>query len=419
MRTVTFIDLFAGLGGTRIGFELACKEKNIIPKCVFTSEIKSSAIKAYKKNFHNDEVSWDITKIDVNGIPDFDYLLWWFPCQPFSSAGNRKWFLDRRGGLFFSIFHILQIKKPKGFLLENVEWLLNHDQWKTLKTMLTSLESLWYNVAYKLLDASNFWVPQRRKRVYIIWSYEKKPELTDFIYREKKVKEVIDMDYKFEENNFSKLLLRSFKYQDLWGKNIKDKRGGEKNIHSWDIWFKGIISENQKKLLSLILKKRRNKIWAERKWIKRMDWMPLTLDEIETFYQSSSLREELDDLVQKGYLSFEYPKDEVIEDWVKKRVYKTTSEKWYNIVSWKLSFPLSHILNPEWFSPTIVATEVGKIGVSTKNGVRSITIKEALRLSGFPDEYDLSVLDYNEAFDLVWNTVMPPVIKEVALKLIK
>src|SRR3989344_8919488 len=127
MDKITFIDLFAGIGGTRIGFEQACKNKGIKSKCIFTSEIKDHALKVYKENFGNHIIHGDITKIDVKDIPNFDVLLAGFPCQAFSSAGKRKGFLDTRGTLFFEIERILAFKKPQGFILENVEGLVKHD----------------------------------------------------------------------------------------------------------------------------------------------------------------------------------------------------------------------------------------------------------------------------------------------------
>jgi len=109
---IRFIDLFAGIGGTRIGFQQACNELKIASECVFSSEIKPYAIKAYRENFKNKhEISGDITKVDYGNIPDFDYLLGGFPCQPFSSAGSRKGFHDERGNLFFNVLDILKTKK--------------------------------------------------------------------------------------------------------------------------------------------------------------------------------------------------------------------------------------------------------------------------------------------------------------------
>lgn len=165
-KTIRFIDLFAGLGGTRLGFEQACNEKGVISKCVFTSEIKGHAIDVYKANFPDNNISGDITQIDPELIPNFDYLLAGFPCQPFSTAGKRNGFLDERGGLFFTIHKILEVKKPQGLLLENVDGLANHDNGKTLKTILAALKKLNYNITWRILDASEFGVPQKRKRIY-------------------------------------------------------------------------------------------------------------------------------------------------------------------------------------------------------------------------------------------------------------
>ena len=156
---LSFIDLFSGIGGFRIGFEKACKKKNIKTTCVFSSEIKEAAKYVYKENFKSN-VSGDITKIKSGDIPNFDILLAGFPCQAFSSAGNRRGFMDTRGTLFFEIERIIKAKKPKGFILENVEGLVKHDLAKkndkigrTLDTILNCLNNLGYNVTWSLLNA--------------------------------------------------------------------------------------------------------------------------------------------------------------------------------------------------------------------------------------------------------------------------
>ena len=107
-KTVKFIDLFAGLGGIRIGFENAFREKGFNPVCVFSSEIKDYAIRAYKNYFNDEDVAGDITQIPASDIEDFDFLLGGFPCQPFSSAGLGLGFEDTRGTLFFEIEIILE-----------------------------------------------------------------------------------------------------------------------------------------------------------------------------------------------------------------------------------------------------------------------------------------------------------------------
>lgn len=417
-----FIDLFAGIGGTRLGFEQACANMGIKSKCVFSSEIKQHAINAYKANFGSENIAGDITQINENQIPDFDFLLAGFPCQPFSAAGSRHGFVDTRGTLFFDIERILQAKRPKGFLLENVEGLLNHDKvdkskdyGRTLETILSKLSQLGYSVTYKVLNAANFGVPQNRKRIYILGSLDRSVSLNNFKKTSKTLQDVMEKGLPPLSTPFSKLLLSHYTAQELSGKAIKDKRGGANNIHSWDIALKGTVSQTQRELLTQLLKQRRQKKWAHHKGIAWMDGMPLTLSEISTFYAHKNLKKILDDLVEKGYLRFEHPKD-IIEELTpsgqikRKRAYATDKEKGYNIVAGKLSFEISKILSPNDVTPTLVATDVTKLAVPDGDGLRRLTVREGLRLSGFPDWYMLDQINYQEAFDLLGNTVIVPVI---------
>jgi len=160
------IDLFAGIGGIRRGFEQASKGK---VKCVFTSEWDNYAVQTYKANYPNDEVFGDITKVDTKDIPDHDILLAGFPCQPFSQAGLKKGFDDTRGTLFFDIERILIDKKPKAFMLENVKRLRTHDSGRTLETIKKHLEDAGYkNLYIEVLKARDFGLPQNRERIFII-----------------------------------------------------------------------------------------------------------------------------------------------------------------------------------------------------------------------------------------------------------
>ena len=157
-----FIDLFAGVGGMRIAFETAGG------KCVYTSEWDSNAQKTYEANF-GEIPDGDITKVDESKIPDFDVLLAGFPCQPFSTIGQRAGFKHKtQGTLFYDVLRIVEHKKPSAFLLENVKGLVSHDSGNTLKIILDSLTSIGYQVQYKVLDAADFGVPQYRKRIYIV-----------------------------------------------------------------------------------------------------------------------------------------------------------------------------------------------------------------------------------------------------------
>jgi len=157
----SFIDLFAGIGGIRIPFQ------ELGGKCVFTSEWDKFAQKTYRVNF-GEEPQGDITKIDAKSIPDFDILLGGFPCQPFSQAGLKKGFSDTRGTLFFEIERIIEEKRPKAFLLENVKQLKGHDKGRTLKVILEHIDALNYYVKAEILRAGDFGVPQNRERIYIV-----------------------------------------------------------------------------------------------------------------------------------------------------------------------------------------------------------------------------------------------------------
>lgn len=157
----TFIDLFAGIGG----FHQAAKQLG--GQCVFASEIDKHACKTYEAN-HGIKPHGDITKINAHDIPDHDILFAGFPCQSFSVAGKRLGFEDTRGTLFFEIARILKVKQPNMFLLENVKGLKNHDNGKTLHTIITTLKELGYDVHYMVLNAKDYGVPQNRERIFFV-----------------------------------------------------------------------------------------------------------------------------------------------------------------------------------------------------------------------------------------------------------
>ncbi len=158
-----FIDLFCGLGGFRIAVE------NIRPssECVFSCDFDVDSQKSYEVNF-NEKPSGDITKFSEAEIPNHDILFAGFPCQAFSICGDGKGFEDTRGTLFFDVARILQAKLPKVFVLENVKQLVSHNEGKTLARILETLENIGYQVHYKILNALEFGLPQKRERVFIV-----------------------------------------------------------------------------------------------------------------------------------------------------------------------------------------------------------------------------------------------------------
>jgi len=161
MNEIRFIDLFAGIGGIRLGFE------KVGAKCVFSSEWDKFAQKTYEENFH-EKPHGDITKINEKDIPSFDIILAGFPCQPFSNAGLKKGFEDMRGTLFFDVARIIKHHKPKVVFLENVKGFKSHDKGRTFEIIKKTLEDMGYKVFSKVLNAKDFGVPQNRERIYII-----------------------------------------------------------------------------------------------------------------------------------------------------------------------------------------------------------------------------------------------------------
>lgn len=189
---IRYVDLFCGIGGFRYAINSTCNKLNIERECVFSSDIDKYAQEAYEANF-GERPAGDITLIDEKSIPDFDLLLGGFPCQAFSICGLQKGFSDTtRGTLFFDIARILKEKKPQAFVLENVKNLASHDGGKTLKTIISVLrDELGYHVDYKLLNALDFGLPQKRERIIIVGS--RKPFSMDWNFDVGKKKTLDDI----------------------------------------------------------------------------------------------------------------------------------------------------------------------------------------------------------------------------------
>jgi DNA (cytosine-5)-methyltransferase 1 len=171
MKYLKIVDLFAGIGGLRMGFEAQGCE------CVFTSEWNKFSAQTYRANHKDDyPIHGDITLVDEKEVPDHDILLAGFPCQPFSLAGvSKKNSLNRlhgfadltQGTLFFDVARIIALKQPRAFLLENVKNLVSHDKGNTFRVIKDTLTELGYQIHYKVIDAKKF-LPQHRERIYII-----------------------------------------------------------------------------------------------------------------------------------------------------------------------------------------------------------------------------------------------------------
>lgn len=201
-----FIDLFAGVGG----FHLAL---NKYADCVFASEMDKYARETYLANWgddlmHNNAVfAGDITKVDYSTIPNFDILCGGFPCQAFSIAGKKLGFEDARGTLFFNILEIAKTKNPRVLFLENVKNLTAHDNGKTFKVIIASLEEIGYKVHYKILNGTTHGnVPQNRERIFIV-AFRQEKDFNRFsfpgtIALSNKIENCVDFSTKMEDKYY-------------------------------------------------------------------------------------------------------------------------------------------------------------------------------------------------------------------------
>lgn len=408
ITTLTYIDLFCGIGGFRYGIEMfQSAHPQYRFKCIKTADIKKDALKTYNHNFKETNEPCDVRTIQQ--LPYFDILCGGFPCQPFSSAGKKEGLRDEgRGDLIYEVLRICKESKPEYVILENVSNIENIEKGETLKTIVKEFETIGYNITCVPINSIQVGLAQDRKRLFIIGSRSKIPVIKVKAYETITVNDIIDStDTKsnLPEHFVAKLL--TLTKEQLLGKSIKDKRGGDSNIHSWDIDYNGIITSRQKQLLNTLLLERRKKKWAIEKKIKWMDGIPLSLKDIKTFINYEDLESDLADLVSKKYITMEYPKDIVGG----KRVPNENLDIGYNISKGKLSFPISKILHPNGQCPTLTATDSSKLAVVVGNTIRQLNEVELKKLCGFPTEFNLP--SGVNKYDLFGNMVCPPVITEI------
>ena len=414
---IKFIDLFAGTGGIRLGFEQACKKFNLKTECVFSSEIDKNACASYELNFGHNPFS-DVTKVEE--LPPFDFMLAGFPCQSFSYAGKRRGFGETRGTLFFEVERLLAKYKPKGFLLENVRGLTTHDEGRTFETIIHSLKNLGYSVNYLLLNSSNFGVPQNRVRIYILGTLEepikmklhsdvgasdshkfKEQNGQTSLFSEPKtirvVKDILEKEFpeKYECTKDFVNKLKNVVGEDLsklHGYRLIDYRGGQA-IHSWELGIKGKCTKAEIEFLNLLIGNRRKKTFGT-----HQDGKSLTIEQIKTFYKKNDLDTILSSLVNKGYLS--------------------AYEEKYNPVAGNMSFEVFKFLDPESISITLTASDTNRLGIVQNGRARKMTPRECARLQGFPDTYKLLDND-NAVYKQMGNAVSVPVIEAVITDLIE
>ena len=258
--------------------------------------------------------------------------------------------------------------------------------------------------------------------MYIVGTKLEKPSLTNFEEKTTNLESILEKGNPTVKSRFIELLLSHYSIEELYGKSIKDKRGGENNIHSWDIELKGKVSKEQKTLLNQLFKERRKKQWAEEYGIDWMDGMPLTLNQISSFSKLKNLESTLEELVKLGYLKKEYPKRLVKEinllgEVSMIRRQDSTLPIGYNIVAGKLSFEVNKILSPKELAPTLVAMDMKKLFVVDNGGLRTLTLNEGLKLFGYPKNYKFDI-DNEDGYDLLGNTVCVPIITAISERIL-
>ncbi len=404
---IKFIDLFAGVGGIRIGAENALFKQHIDSQCVLSSEIDKKACQTYELNF-NEYPSGDIHAIEE--IEPFDLLLAGFPCQPFSYAGKRRGFGDTRGTLFFEIERILKKYQPKAFLLENVRGLYTHDEGRTFETIIEKLHDLGYGTTDLVLNSSDFGVPQNRVRLYILGIHGATPKTTlvtsygsadSHAFKRKLTKtkksdvrtvaDILEPDVpeeyycseRFEEQ------LRSVAGSNLsvlHGYRLIDYRGGQ-SLHSWELGTKGKCTTAEIEFMNLLIQNRRKHNFGI-----QQDGKKLTLEQIKTFYEKTDIDDIIASLIEKGYLKCEDGK--------------------YNPVCGNMSFEVFKFLDPDSISITLTSSDCNRLGVIQNNRPRHITPRECARIQGFPDGFVVNP-DKAFAYKQFGNSVSVPVIEAV------
>jgi DNA (cytosine-5)-methyltransferase 1 len=378
MKTLYFIDLFSGIGGFHIALS------KLGHKCLLASDINKYANEVYKKN-HKLTPREDITKIPLDEIPDHDIVCAGFPCQPFSNAGEKKGFNDTRGTLFHNIANILEHKKPKYIILENVKHLVKHDKGNTYKVIKEKLNELGYALPKKdvILSPHLFGIPQRRERIYILGIRK------DLIHSDELV----------------------FNFDDIKKKDLI-------NILDENVDKKYRISDYELNILNA---------WEELKQElgEKISGFPIYIDYFEYSQPTENLQKWKQEYIIKNQIFYKENK-EILDKWIDKysvrnfntrdRRFEWQAGKNYKSI-WDTYIQLRQsgirCKKPDYF-PTLVAMVQTPIIGKFK---RRLTPREAARLQSFPEDFEIDTNDH-QAYKQFGNSVNVEVVKYLANKLL-
>jgi len=368
-------------------------------------------------------------------------------CKSFSNSGKREGFnCSINGDLFFEITKILKIKKPKYFILENVDNLVIHNMKKvshiidkleynnlnkleinkvkigeTFNIILNELKNLGYTVSWEVLNTKDFNLPQKRKRVFIVGILNKNNEKENlkenlinlkFKSKEKTFGEIQEKGLPIIDNEFKKKLIKHIGLENIKGKNIRDSRGNKNNlnIHSWKFHLKGNLEKIDQDIMELILKNRKLKRWKEKYKLNKTEFYLMKEDIITICLENLSINKNeinnrIDKLTNMGYL---HPKENF-------------GYKGLELIAGRLSFYFNNFIDPNKQTLTLTATDTRKNGVIDINGIRCLSKNEMCDLFGFDKILvkSLNLVSNNQVFDLFGNSLGVPIVEAITKRMLK
>lgn len=351
---IKLLDTFAGVGGFHLALEQSVGKENV--ECIWFSEIDKFAKQVYQQHFPESPDLWDITKIDIQNLPDFDLLTGWFPCQDVSVAWKQslEWW---RTVLVEYLLQILEKKQPKYFVFENVKGLMSKKFDTFRESIFERIENAWYWFDYEVLNTKDFWLPQNRERIFIVWIRNDVAYNTCFLFPKWQELSIFLKDILEEEVDEKYYLSERF----------KDMLYKHRDRHDWKwTWF-----------------------WFKPKELKNWEYAS-TLRANAALCPTDNILH-IKNATKKWYLEAE-EWDGVILDNPNSRTKRGRVKKW---ISWTLTCVWSDWFVVKW--PTL----------------RRLTPTECARLQGFPDKWSTEFVSNSQAYKQMWNAISVPVVKVI------
>lgn len=404
-------------------------EREVGITCVWFSEIDKYATQIYKSHFPNHPEYGDITRINAEELPYFDCLVGWFPCQSFSIAGKRGGFSDTRGTLFFEIARILKAKQPRLFVLENVKWLLSHDNWNTFKVIISTLTELGYDLQWQVINSKNHWVAQNRERVYIVWHSrgESRPKVFPFWYNRKETDGV-----SWQCGNT--LTARYYWWQANWNYIIESKLDAQKDwlnivngynasydatkTNTWEI-LPILPKENWKTEIQQLKTDESSSLWQDevlQSWLYE-EGIYLKNDKGRSEIHSGSQKSENDicEVLSVWNLSPEKENWNTPQEWELEWQYSPKFTRGLPIMSQQNT--QSEKVQNMWWEAQRTGILQQTLPPIQEIRIRRLTVVEACRLQGFPDNWCDSVSN-SQAYKCLWNAVTTNVVRDIFISIL-